>query len=365
MLIAWYIAEQFELGGGIVDVKPYGSGLINDTYLVTLSAGKLPRAILQRINQRVFPTPVLIMKNLRTLLDYIYQQQADKPLALRDLRMPIIYLTRDGKDYYLDGEGRVWRALSFIEETRCSDVITSLGQAEEVGFALGRFHALVKDLDPRCLHDILPGFHITPHYLERFTVVAQTKVTAVTPELRFCFAFIEARRQQASVLEEAKHHGLSLRPIHGDPKLNNILFDEKSDLAVSIVDLDTVKPGLVHYDLGDCLRSCCNQAGECPTNIATVHFDLDLCRAILKGYFAETRNFLNKLDCTLVYEAIRLIPFELGLRFLTDHLEGNKYFKVNAAEQNLYRAMTQFQLTASIEQNESRIKRLVTEFARF
>jgi Ser/Thr protein kinase RdoA (MazF antagonist) len=280
--------------------------------------------------------------------------------------MPIIYPTRDGKDYYLDSEGGVWRALSFIEETRCSDVITSLGQAEEVGFALGRFHRLVKDLDPRCLHDILPGFHITPHYLERFTAVAaQTKVTAATPELRFCFAFIEARRQQASVLEEAKYQGLSLRPIHGDPKLNNILFDEKSDLAISIVDLDTVKPGLVHYDLGDCLRSCCNRTGECPPNIAAVHFDLDLCRAILKGYFAEARDFLDKHDYALVYEAIRLIPFELGLRFLTDHLEGNKYFKVNAAEQNLYRAMTQFRLTASIEQNASWIKRLVAEFARF
>jgi Ser/Thr protein kinase RdoA (MazF antagonist) len=361
MFSAWQVAEQFDLSGQILAVKPFGHGLINDTYLVTLGPGN-SRVILQRLNLRVFPQPQQIMANLRTVLDHIRRRQRRDGHALRDLQLPEIYTGHDGKDSYRDPEGGFWRALSFIEDTRCSDRIVDSVQAEEVGFALGRFHALVNDLDPRRLYDILPGFHVTPRYLERFRAVAARNKMADSAERRFCFAFIEARRSQAGVLEEARRRKLlKVRSIHGDPKLNNILFGAKSARAVSLVDLDTVKPGLSHYDIGDCLRSCCNSAGECPGDTAAVDFDLDLCRAILKGYCEETRSFLNEQDYAYLYEAIRLIPFELGLRFLTDYLEGNQYFKVNSAEQNLHRALTQFQLTASIEAKEAQIRQLIVD----
>ncbi|MDD5268702.1 MAG: phosphotransferase, partial [Methylococcales bacterium] len=147
---------------------------------------------------------------------------------------------------------------------------------------------------------------------------------------------------------------LSLRVIHGDPKLNNFLFDKKSKKIVSIIDLDTVKPGLVHYDIGDCLRSCCHRL---ETNV----FDLDTCAVILKFYLSEAGAFFSESDYHYLYAAIQLIPFELGLRFYTDYLEGNRYFKVTGADQNLQRAADQFHLCESIFQQESAIKTLIEQ----
>ena len=162
------------------------------------------------------------------------------------------------------------------------------------------------------------------------------------------------------MLETAKNEGkLATRPIHGDTKLNNFLFDVNSGRAVSLIDLDTVQPGLIHYDIGDCLRSSANAAGESPKDVAPVRFDLDICRAILKRYLAETRSFLTQNDYHYLYDAVRLIPFELGLRFVTDHLEGDRYFKTDWPGQNLHRAMVQFELTASIEMAKEGIKTLI------
>lgn len=164
------------------------------------------------------------------------------------------------------------------------------------------------------------------------------------------------------VLEAAKHQGkLPLRLIHGDPKVNNILFDTRTEQAVSIIDLDTIKPGLIHYDIGDCLRSGCNPLGEETMNWQAVQFDSDRCQYILQGYLSVAKSFLSPNDYTFLYDAIRLIAFELGLRFFTDFLAGNVYFKVHEPKQNLYRALVQFQLTASIEAQELTLRRLIND----
>jgi Ser/Thr protein kinase RdoA (MazF antagonist) len=200
----------------------------------------------------------------------------------------------------------------------------------------------------------LPGFHIAPAYLARFDeITAGLRPRSSPAELQGALAFVEARRSGTGVLEEAKRQGkLSLRVIHGDPKLDNVLFDETSGRAVSLIDLDTVKPGLIHYDLGDCLRSCCNCAGESGQE---PWFDLSLCHAILGGYLAETGDLLAPTDLDYLYEAARLLPFELGLRFLTDYLAGDVYFKVDEPGQNLRRAWTQFHLVESVEQQKPAI----------
>ncbi|MEZ5581490.1 MAG: aminoglycoside phosphotransferase family protein [Candidatus Competibacteraceae bacterium] len=350
------IARQFSFATPVLDVQPYGGGLINDTYLVTTASD---RTILQRINQRVFSRPTLIMENLRTVLDHVGRHALSSKPARGDFRLPAICPTVAGRDYHVDAEGGFWRALSFIDNTRCFDVIADLNQAEEVGFALGRFHALLSDLEPARLHDTLPGFHITPHYLQRFDQVAAQRGTPPdSAELRFCVDFVETQRERAGLLEAAKAQGRLLqRTVHGDPKLNNILFSAHDGQACSMIDLDTVKPGLIHYDIGDCLRSCCNTNGESGTG--AVEFDLAIGYAILKRYFRETDHFLTESDYDYVCPAIRLIPFELGLRFVTDYLEGNRYFKVKEPGQNLQRAVGQFQLTAFIERQECVIKDLV------
>jgi len=352
------MAGAFDLDGGIRDVRAHGQGLINDTFVVTTDSGR--RVILQRINRHVFPEPERIMTNLRMLAEHVRERQVGGQSA-RELRLPGIIPARDGKDFAVDPQGGFWRAMHFVENTITLTTITSQAQAEEVGFALGRFHALTHDLDPALMHETLPGFHNAPAYFARFLrASARPRVAAASRELLYCLDFVETRRGLTRVLETAKHQRrLRIRVIHGDTKLNNFLFDADTGRAVSLIDLDTVQPGLIHFDIGDCLRSCANPAGESPKDMAAVRFDLDICHAVLKHYFFEAHAFLTPYDQHYIYDAIRLIPFELGLRFLTDHLEGNHYFKTDWPGQNLHRALAQFALTSSIERNEARIRSLI------
>lgn len=354
-------AAAFSFPGQIVDVQPFGRGLINDTFLVTTDAPQQPRAVLQRINRRAFPRPELVMENLRALLDHA----ARRTPASDALRLPDIVCTREGRDYHLDAEGGFWRMLTYIEHTRALTALTGPAQAAEVGGVLGRFHFLTHDLDPARFRTTRAGFHQTPQYHARFREAAAGWRGETDAALDECLEFAEARRATVSVLEDARASGLlPVRIVHGDPKLDNVLFAEGADKAISLIDLDTVQPGLLHYDLGDCLRSCCNPAGESPTDPSEARFDLALCEALLARYFSATRALLTPEELRLVPEAIRLIPFELGLRFLTDHLQGDPYFKIAWPGHNLHRARTQFALVASIEQQEDALRARVAELAR-
>ena len=165
------------------------------------------------------------------------------------------------------------------------------------------------------------------------------------------------------MLEDAKATGkLKLRPIHGDPKIDNIMLDKTTGKAVSIIDLDTVKPGLVHYDIGDCLRSGCNRLGEETKNWEEVSFDTEIAQFILQGYFSIAKQFLEDIDYKYIYEAIRLLALELGLRFFTDFLQGNTYFKTEYPEHNRDRALVQFKLTESIEKQETVIRQIIEDW---
>lgn len=347
------IAGKFTLDGKISTIRPHGRGLINDTFIVTAASGRC--FVLQRINRHVFPHPEHIMENLRVLTGHMRQHTGG------GFRLPEILTTREGANHVVDAEGGFWRALEFIENTRTLETIANPAQAAAVGAALGRFHFVTHDLDPANLHRTLPGFHNAPGYFARFLrASARPRRHGASRELLYGLQFVEARRGLTRVLESARRTGrLAVRIIHGDTKLNNFLFDAGSDRVVSLIDLDTVQPGLIHYDIGDCLRSCANPAGETPENPESVRFDLDIARALLGGYVAETCGILTRHDLDHIYDAIRLIPFELGLRFITDHLEGDRYFKTDRSGQNLYRALIQFRLTAAIEANETALKTLI------
>jgi Ser/Thr protein kinase RdoA (MazF antagonist) len=352
------IARQFDFGAPLRDVRAHGRGLINDTFLVTLDTTPPRHAILQRINSKVFPQPQHIMQNLRALLDHAQSTAAQPSRPGAGLQMPELYRAGDGRDFVRDADGNYWRALQFIEDTRALERLANPTQARSIGRALGGFHALLNKLPTEKLHTTLPGFHIAPNYLAHFDAV-RARVTVGTDAIAAC-DFVTARRALAATLEHAKHSGaLQLRATHGDPKLDNFLFDAGSDRVVSLIDLDTVQPGLIHYDLGDCLRSCCNRSGESAREPEATQFDLELCSAILHGYADTAREFLMAPDFDFMYDAIRLLPFELGLRFLTDHLAGDVYFKTETPGQNLQRARVQFQLTARIEEHEAAIRGVI------
>jgi len=351
------IAQQFTTHGQVIEVREFGNGNINDTYLVTTDSNEETHFVLQRINTQVFKQPKLIMQNMRVFTEHMRKRARQEG---HYWEIPHVLNAHDGLDYYFDAENHFWRAVSYVHGARSFDTITNLDHAREVGHALGIFQHLISDLPSDRLADTLEGFHITPRYMQKFDQVFSHNGFKHNAEVRYCFNFVNARRDLAHILENARKRGkLALRPVHGDPKVNNVMIEEATGRAISIVDFDTVKPGLIHYDIGDCMRSGCNPLGEETERWEAVHFEPEIGEAILRGYLTEARHFLTKADYEYLFDAIRLLAFELGVRFFTDYLAGNIYFKVKHAEHNLQRALVQFKLTESIEAHEADICRII------
>jgi Phosphotransferase enzyme family len=352
------IAAQFANHKKIAQVQPFGNGNINDTFLVTVDEPGTEKFILQRINTQVFRQPQLVMRNMCRFTQHVHDRLQKSPPDRR-WETPQVLLNQERQDYW-EEDGSFWRAISFIHGSQSFDTIQDQEHAQEVGYALGMFHNLISDLPPARLADTLEGFHITPLYLQQYETLV--KPTAPNAEVSYCLKFVSDRQSWAHILEHAKAQGkLPLRLMHGDPKVNNVMFDIATGKAVSVIDLDTVKPGLVHYDIGDCLRSGCNPAGEETDRWQTVHFEPELCQGILQGYFSLAKDFFTGHDYLYLYDAIRLLAFELGLRFFTDYLSRNIYFKVKYPEHNLIRALVQFKLTESIESQEATLRTIIRD----
>jgi Ser/Thr protein kinase RdoA (MazF antagonist) len=357
------IVQHFVQDQEVSAIETLGSGNVHDTFLVSFREDY--KIVLQCMNRRVFPNAKEVMDNMELFFAYCHRKMAEEKEGSDNyFRLPKIIKGQDGENFWVDDQGNFWRVFSYLDNTTILTKIDSYEQAKEVGRVLGYFHRLAGELDTSLLHDTLPGFHITPLYLSYYDRVSQALDIEMPGEnVQICHRCIEKRRSLVSRLEQAREKGkLTVRTIHGDPKLANILFDQKREKAVCLIDLDTVKPGLFHYDIGDCLRSCCNQAGaEDVDALDRVQFDVNICRAVLEGYQAEAGPFLSPLDYDYLYDAIRLLPFELGLRFFTDYLEGNVYFKTDDDEQNLRRALVQFHLVQSIEKQEEKIRCIIDD----
>ncbi len=334
-------------GKEIIALEPLGAGNVNDTWRVTAASGTY---VLQRLNSHVFPDPGLVQDNLAVLTGHLRSrlQHLDTPFIPLQL-----FCNPGGSSSYIAPDGAWWRLLSYIEHSITLDSVSSTDQAREIGRTLGLFHTLCASLDPASLGDPLPGFHNTPLYLKQYDALAADRAD----ETDNCRAFIAARRQDVSLLEDGRRQGrLRQQVIHGDPKAANFLFTDNGSKVISLIDLDTVKPGLLLHDVGDCLRSCCNRSGE--EAQTEIRFDPQLFAALLNGYFASAANLLTTDDTRLIPAAARLISFELGLRFYTDYLAGNRYFKVDYPKQNLFRARIQFALVRSIEDQYTELKQI-------
>ena len=361
------IAQKFNVDGRVFSVEPLGHGNVNDTYIVIYrTVFSEQRVVLQRINTNVFRNPEALMENIRCVTRHVhkvYEREQDD--ADRIWQLPRVIQAKDGKDFVCDEKGNYWRAITQIASAHAYEKIRDADHAHEIGAVLGQFHHAVSDLDCSRLHDTLPGFHITPEY---FTVLDNALKTESGQErlhgskvAENVFQFIQKRRAWSSVLEDAKARGeLVQRIIHGDPKTANVMIDDVTGKGTSIIDLDTVKPGLIHYDIGDCLRSCCNPAGEDAQDFTQIVFDLDLCSALIEGYKEHSQGFLTDNDRKYLYDCVRLITYELALRFFADYIAGDVYFKVRREGQNLHRARVQVQLCRSIEVRESQIRKILS-----
>ncbi len=357
------IISQFNIPGLLVSAERFGSGLINDTYLCEFSeAAETRKYILQRINTSVFKHPEQVMENVERVTAHIVNRLRRDGVPDPYRVTPALIHTRQGSSYHRDSAGSYWRMFHFIESGDVYDTVIDANHAYEIGRGLGLFQSLVSDLDPGRLYDTLPGFHHTPKYLMEYDAALQSDSKGRAAEIVAEARFVSRRRNLAPLLMGPVQRGeIPLRVVHNDPKVNNVMIHRTTRESLCMLDLDTVKPGIVHFDFGDCVRSVANPAGEDAKDLAAVRFDLSLFEATTHGYLREAGSFLTLREKELLSSSIKVITFELGIRFLADYLRGDTYFKVTHESHNLHRARVQFRLLESIEETESRIGAVVRD----
>jgi Ser/Thr protein kinase RdoA (MazF antagonist) len=348
------LAREFLLDGNFLSAEPFGSGHINDTYRFTLEASHARRRyILQRLNHAVFQNPAAVMENIRRVTAHLGEKISGAPDSAR--RVLTLVPARDGKSFHCDADGNWWRVFPFIEHTRAVDVVESPAQAFAAAKAFGEFQKLLADLPAPRLHDTIPDFHHTP---KRFATLEKMIAADVCNRAASAKTEIEFAFQNQAVCRVLLDANLPERVTHNDAKLNNVLLDAATGEGVCVIDLDTVMPGLALYDFGDMVRSMTNPAAEGERDLTKVEMQFPLFAALLRGYLAAA-DFLTPAEKNLLPEAGQLITFELGLRFLTDYLAGDTYFKAARGGENLDRCRAQFKLFESIRRQEPAMCQLV------
>jgi Ser/Thr protein kinase RdoA (MazF antagonist) len=349
------ILRQFQVHGEFVSAAPHGSSHINDTYCVVCQQGATRRRyIFQRINHHVFQTPVALMENIQRVTEHLARKVAHLPEPGRHVLTLIP--SRDGQSFYRDPHGNYWRAYFFIDKARTYDVIESSQQAFAAAQAFGRFQKMLADLPAPRLHDTIPDFHHTP---KRFAALEAALDADVANRAAFAKPEIEFALNNQAMAGVLVRAGLPERVTHNDTKLNNVMLDDATAEGICVIDLDTVMPGLALYDFGDMVRTATSPAQEDERDLTQVRMQFPMFEALVRGYLTTAGEFLTPAEkCFLPFSG-KLITFEIGLRFLTDFLAGDTYFKVHRENHNLDRCRTQFKLVESIAGQEDEMNRLV------
>jgi hypothetical protein len=340
------VAAYFVLPGRPADVAPVITGHIHDTYVLTVPMRpQVGRYVLQRINHHVFRDPPAMTENILRVTEHIRAKlsQGDPALARRQL---MVVPTRDGAGYYRDAQGNYWRLYNFIENAVTYDILTSARQAREAARMFGWFQSLLLDLSGPPLHETIPGFHDTPRRLEVFQETlrkdAPHRAGNARPEI-----------------DLVKQGEIPLRIAHNDAKINNVMLDDSTGAGVCVIDLDTVMPGLSLYDFGDLVRTAACRAAEDERDLSQVGVDLSLFEALARGFIEGAGGFLTPAERKHLVFAGKLITFEQLIRFLTDYLAGDIYYKIHRPEHNLDRSRTQRKLVESITEQEDTMNELV------
>jgi len=353
------IARAFAFPGEVRTADRYGSGHINDTYRVACAAARGAESlfILQRINHRIFKQPVALMENIRRATTHLGGKLAGR--SDRSRRVLQLVPARTGASCHQDAQGGYWRAYLYIAQARTFDAVESPAQARAAARAFGRFQALLADLPDPALHETIPDFHNTPKRYAAFEAAVSADVAGraalARPEIEFA-------RRRAAITRGLLDAGLPQRVTHNDTKLNNVLIDEMTGEGICVIDLDTLMPGLALYDFGDMVRTATSPAVEDERDLSKVTMQFPMFEALVRGYLEEAGGFLTPAERGLLAFSGKLITFEIGLRFLTDFLSGDVYFRVHREHHNLDRCRTQFRLVESIEEQEARMTRFVEDF---
>ncbi len=360
------IGNRFAVQGEFMLGEEIDSGHINSTYRATyrLPNGGEQRYIFQAINRNVFKDPYAVMNNVERVTRHINSRvlRLKKDLGGQTLNL---FPARAGGSWIEDEQGSVWRCYNHIEGCVTYDVVENTRQAYQAARAFGSFQDLVSDLDSAAITETIPDFHHTRKRFARLMEVAAADPQGRLDSVRKEFEFIRSREPLVGILLDLVDAGkIPLRVTHNDTKINNVMIDAASDEAVCVIDLDTVMPGLALYDFGDLVRSATSPAAEDETDLSKVEMQMPMFEALVEGYLDAAGDFINDTEIEHLAHAGKLMTLEVGIRFLTDHLEGDVYFKIHRPGHNLDRCRTQLQLVECIESREDEMNAFVRKVRR-
>ena len=350
------ILNKFPMNGTVVSCEPYGSGHINDTYRVETDNGTL--YILQRINTHVFPDVAGLMSNIASVTEFLSARASDPREAMHLVR------ALDGAPYVVDEAGGCWRVYDFVTGSVCLQKIEHAQDFYECGSAFGNFQQMMAAFPAETLSETIPNFHNTPdRYRKLNRAIAEDRMHRVK-EVSEEIAYAQALMQEVGKLHALRESGaLPTRVTHNDTKINNVLMDEITGKALCVIDLDTVMPGLAAYDFGDSIRFGAATAAEDEEDLSRMRLNVDLFETYTRGFLAACNNLTALEIETLPLGALTMTQ-ECGVRFLTDYLEGDTYFKIHRPDHNLIRCRTQFALAADIKRHMPKLGEIVAACAR-
>ena len=348
-----FIFSQFHPNLKLISIEAFGTGHIHVTY--KLSTQNDASFILQKINRVVFPNIPALQGNIEKVIDHMNRQHSNA------INMLKIFKTKAGKSYFLDNDGDYWRLFNFIPGSKTYDRVLDAGLAYEAGKAYGTFQEMFRDFSPTLLHETLPNFHHIDNRLQLFEISVLNNPLNRVEEVKNEIEFVRSRvRRMQRIMLKGQAGLIPLRITHNDTKINNVLFD-KDDKAICVIDLDTVMPGYIHYDFGDAIRTGAASADEDESDLIKMSIDLKLFEAYSRGFLEQTIDFIDQEEMDELYFAPQLLTFIIALRFLTDYVNGDAYFKVDHENHNLQRWYAQKQLLLSMEANEVEMQQIIQQ----
>lgn len=354
-------AGRFDAEGELVSISPHTSGLINKSWIAGFAGpAGTRRYLLQRINRYVFRRPEHVMENMVRVTRHVALGLAREGLADASRRSLALVPTREGASHHTDAGGEAWRLLVFIEGTRASEHAETPEQASETARAFGRYIRQLQDLPGPRLFETIPAFHDTPARLVALErAVADDDASRVAGAGAEVEGVLDRRRLACALADRAAAGELVERPTHNDAKIANILFDSSTGEALCVVDLDTVMPGLALHDFGDLARSMASGTAEDETDLDRIAVRAPMFESLARGFADGAGDALSPLERSLLVTAAEVITLEQAARFLTDHLQGDPYYRISHPGHNLERARAQLRLVASFERHEEELNRLV------
>ncbi len=354
------VSALFEMRADLVEALPFGSGHINDTYCAWYDqAGRPVRYIHQRINHHVFKNPILVMENVSRVTRHALERLLAEGHPEAHRRTLSCIPACDGKPYAIDPAGNLWRTYLFIEGARGYDEIESNEQAFQAAKAFGAFQKLTADLTGGRLHETIPDFHHTPKRLAALEVAITNDTAGRASSVRAEIDFARARAADCARITDLIAAGeIPERVTHNDTKLNNVLLDETTAEGICVIDLDTTMPGSALYDFGDMVRTAAPTTREDDPDLKHIGLRLDRFESLVQGYLT-TATFLNEAERAHLAFSGKLLTLECGIRFLTDHLDGDAYFKIKRPGHNLDRCRNQFAFVRALEENMAAMEKIV------